>query len=47
MMEGVIDYLLSDTHEAQFIRSAAVVKIVPMVNIDGVIIGNYRYLNIE
>ena len=45
MMEGVIDFLLSEEPEAQYIRNAAVVKIVPMVNIDGVVVGNYRYFN--
>lgn len=44
MIEGVIDFLLSETPEAQYIRNAAVVKIVPMVNVDGVIVGNYRYI---
>jgi predicted deacylase len=42
MIEGVIDFLLSEEPEAQYIRSAAVVKIVPMANIDGVVVGNYR-----
>lgn len=41
-MEGVIDYLLGDSIEALYIRSAAIIKIVPMVNIDGVVVGNYR-----
>lgn len=44
MIEGVIDFLLSDEPEAHYIRNAAVVKIVPMVNIDGVVVGNYRYI---
>lgn len=42
MMKGVIDYLLSNTPEAEFLRDACIFKIVPMVNPDGVIHGNYR-----
>lgn len=42
MMKGVIDFLTSQQEEAKFLRESFVFKIVPMLNPDGVIIGNYR-----
>jgi hypothetical protein len=42
MMQGVIDFLLSDSPEADYLRSMYIFKIIPMINIDGVINGNYR-----
>ena len=42
MMQGFIKYLLGDSHQAKQLRKRVVFKIVPMINIDGVIIGNYR-----
>lgn len=42
MMKGVIDFLISDLEEAQILRNNFVFKIVPMLNPDGVINGNYR-----
>lgn len=42
MMKGVIDYLTSNTPEARALRDHFVFKIVPMLNPDGVINGNYR-----
>lgn len=42
MMKGAIDYLVSNTPEARVLRSKFVFKIIPMVNPDGVINGNYR-----
>ena len=43
MMHGVIDFLTSlDIPEAQLLREYFVFKIVPMLNPDGVINGNYR-----
>jgi hypothetical protein len=42
MIQGVIDFLISDDETAQFIREKYVIKIVPMQNPDGVIVGNYR-----
>ena len=42
MMQGVIDYLTADTPEAQILREKFIFKIVPMLNPDGVIHGNYR-----
>lgn len=42
IMEGLIDYLISDDPGALKLRNKFVYKIVPMLNPDGVIIGNYR-----
>ena len=42
MMKGFIDYLLSDQKDAIFLRSTYVIFIIPMLNPDGVILGNYR-----
>ena len=41
-MKGVIDYLVGPTLDAKILRDNFVFKIVPMVNIDGVINGSYR-----
>ena len=42
IVEGIIDYLVSDLEGAKKLRNTFVFKIVPMLNPDGVIIGNYR-----
>lgn len=42
MIEGVIDFLVGETKEAQYLRENIVFKIFPMVNVDGVIHGNNR-----
>jgi hypothetical protein len=42
VMKGFIDHLLSDTREARVIRRNYIVKIIPMLNVDGVIYGSYR-----
>ena len=42
IVEGVIDFLMSNQPEAQVLRDRYVFKIVPMLNPDGVIVGNYR-----
>ncbi|CAM4795136.1 unnamed protein product [Rotaria magnacalcarata] len=42
MMRGVLEFITSDDKIAQKLRSQLVFKIVPMLNPDGVIIGNYR-----
>jgi murein tripeptide amidase MpaA len=42
IIQGVMDYLVSDDEGAKYLRSNFVFKIVPMLNPDGVIIGNYR-----
>jgi murein tripeptide amidase MpaA len=40
MLDGLINYLLSS--EAEILRKNFVIRIVPMLNPDGVIYGNYR-----
>jgi hypothetical protein len=42
IVHGLIQYLLSDEPEAIEIRNKFVVKVIPMLNPDGVIHGNYR-----
>jgi hypothetical protein len=42
MIEGVMDYLTENTREAEFLRESCVFKIIPMMNVDGVIHGNNR-----
>lgn len=42
MMKGAIDFLLSDSKDARVLRSKYIFKIIPMLNPDGVIYGNYR-----
>ena len=42
VLEGLIDFLLSGDGDAETLVSNFVVSIVPMHNIDGVVIGNYR-----
>jgi len=38
----VLDYLSSECHCAAALRDKFVFKIIPMLNPDGVIVGNYR-----
>eukprot|EP00042_Codosiga_hollandica_P040428 m.348044 g.348044 ORF g.348044 m.348044 type:complete len:1083 (-) comp55863_c0_seq1:70-3318(-) len=42
MMKGVIDFLTGPDPDAEILRESFVFKIVPMMNPDGVIVGNYR-----
>ena len=42
MMRGVLHYLTSDTEAAEALRRLFIFKIVPMLNPDGVIVGNTR-----
>ena len=42
MMKGIIDYLTGPSLNAKILRDNFVFKVVPMLNPDGVIIGNYR-----
>lgn len=41
-MQGVMEFLLGDTADARLLRDAFVFKLVPMLNPDGVVVGNYR-----
>ena len=40
--QGLVEFLLSDDPDAISIRKNFIIKIVPMLNPDGVIYGNYR-----
>jgi murein tripeptide amidase MpaA len=42
LIHGFIRFILSESPKAQELRRRIVFKIVPMLNPDGVIIGNYR-----
>ena len=42
MMKGLIDFLVSSSAEAVVLRDHFIFKVVPMINPDGVINGNYR-----
>jgi murein tripeptide amidase MpaA len=42
MVEGIINFLLSERPEAMFLMDHFYFKIVPMLNIDGVVHGNTR-----
>jgi hypothetical protein len=42
MMKGLLDFLTGPSRDAQILRDNFVFKIVPMLNPDGVIVGNYR-----
>ena len=42
IMQGLIDLLVSNDRIAKLLRNHYVFKIVPMLNPDGVVVGNYR-----
>mmetsp|Transcript_14003 Transcript_14003/g.21825 ORF Transcript_14003/g.21825 Transcript_14003/m.21825 type:complete len:171 (+) Transcript_14003:1250-1762(+) len=42
MMKGIIDYLVGPSVGARILRDNFVIKIIPMINPDGVILGNTR-----
>lgn len=42
VVQGIIEFLLSDDPTAVRLRQQYIFKIVPMLNQDGVIFGNYR-----
>ena len=42
MLQGFIDFILSNKPQAKSLRSKIIFKIVPMLNPDGVCFGNYR-----
>ena len=42
IIQGIIDFLMSETLEARRLRDQFVIKIIPMMNPEGVIVGNFR-----
>jgi hypothetical protein len=44
IMQGILDFLTGDSPEAEEARKTFVFKIVPMLNVDGVINGCHRYV---
>jgi murein tripeptide amidase MpaA len=42
IVEGILLFLVSDDEVAKYLRNNFVFKIIPMLNPDGVLIGNYR-----
>ncbi|XP_069077704.1 cytosolic carboxypeptidase 2 isoform X1 [Pleurodeles waltl] len=42
MMQGFLDFILSNSPDAHLLRGLFIFKVVPMLNPDGVIVGNYR-----
>lgn len=42
VMQGFLDFILSERTDAKLLRKYFVFKIIPMLNPDGVIYGNYR-----
>lgn len=42
IMHGILTYLVSEEAGAKYLRNNFVFKIIPMLNPDGVINGNYR-----
>jgi cytosolic carboxypeptidase protein 2/3 len=42
IVEGILEFLISDSDVAKQLRDTYVFKIVPMLNPDGVVLGNYR-----
>ncbi|KAH9503340.1 Cytosolic carboxypeptidase 2 [Bulinus truncatus] len=42
MMKGFLDFVTSNSPDAKLLRDTFIFKVVPMLNPDGVIVGNYR-----
>uniref|UniRef100_G3T4A3 AGBL carboxypeptidase 3 n=1 Tax=Loxodonta africana TaxID=9785 RepID=G3T4A3_LOXAF len=42
IMKGFLDYILGGSSDAKLLRDTFIFKVVPMLNPDGVIVGNYR-----
>jgi murein tripeptide amidase MpaA len=42
IVEGILQFLVSDEEVARYLRNNFVFKIIPMLNPDGVLVGNYR-----
>ena len=42
MGKGFLEYICGNTEEAKYLRRNIIFKVVPMINPDGVVVGNYR-----
>lgn len=42
IVEGFLEFIVSNEKDAKTLRDTFVFKVVPMLNPDGVIVGNYR-----
>jgi murein tripeptide amidase MpaA len=42
MMQGFLEYACGEAKEAYELRSKLVIKAIPMLNPDGVVLGNFR-----
>lgn len=42
MGQGFLEYICADTEEAEALRRNVVFKVIPMLNPDGVVVGNFR-----
>lgn len=42
MVKGLLEFLCSEEEEAKYLRRNNIFKVVPMINVDGVVLGNYR-----
>ncbi len=42
IIQGAINFLISENTDAVLLRKKFIFKIIPMINVDGVIGGNYR-----
>jgi murein tripeptide amidase MpaA len=42
MLNGLLNYLCSDKEDARELRRQAIWKVIPMLNPDGVVAGNFR-----
>lgn len=42
ILQGAIDFLISDTREAHLLRKSFIFRVIPMLNPDGVVYGNTR-----
>ena len=42
MLNGFLNYICSDAEEAKILRKKIIYKVIPMLNPDGVVVGNFR-----
>ena len=47
VLHGLVDWLLSDNPFAKYILDHCIVRIVPMINVDGVVEGSYRIFSLS